>query len=88
MNLEVQPQEVQDRNGKLILLVVILMLPFMCWILTADIRHAPRWLPLSVYLGNFVFIGSVVHFARKRMIRAAKRRNAELDLNIEKPSQD
>ena len=41
MSLQIQPPDVQARNAKLLVRVMFLMLPFMYWILTTDLRRAP-----------------------------------------------
>ena len=77
MGLEIQPPDVQARNAKLLILVVVLSLPFIFWAVTTDLSNAPRWLPMTAYLANFTLVGTVVHFVRKRMIRDAQRGKEE-----------
>jgi hypothetical protein len=74
MALQIQPPEVQARNAKLIVVVIVLSLPFLFWAVTTDLSHAPRWLPMIAYLTNFAFVGTVVHFVRKRLIRNAHKK--------------
>lgn len=77
MGLQIQPPDVQARNAKLIVLIAVLSFPFIFWAVTTDLSNAPRWLPMTAYLLNFTFVGVVVHFVRKRLIRDAQQKRGE-----------
>ena len=76
MSLRIQPPEVQKRNAKLGLLIGVLFLPFLAWVAAGNVDHTPRLTLSIIWLGNWTVIGIVVHFVRKRLIRNARKSDA------------
>jgi hypothetical protein len=75
MPLKIQPLEVQNRNAKLGVLIVILFLPFFAWVASGNVDRTPRPMLAIIWLGNWTVIGIAVHLVRKRLIRNAQKRD-------------
>jgi hypothetical protein len=71
MPLKIQPPDIRDMNGKLVLLTIILSMPYFLWlckiVASNEIDDLPSWVPLAFLLANLTFGITIVGLVRARL---------------------
>ena len=77
--MRIQPKDVRDMNGTLVLLSIVLSMPYLVWIAkivtTDEIDRIPSWILLGVMATNFIcgliIVGLVRAHLRKNVPEAS-----------------
>jgi len=77
--MRIQPKDVRDMNGTLVLLSIVLSMPYLVWITkivtTDEIDRIPSWILLGVMATNFIcgliIVGLVGAHLRKNVPEAS-----------------
>jgi hypothetical protein len=82
--MQIQPKDVRDMNGTLVLLSIVLFMPYMFWMsrsmTTGQIHQIPKWIRLAALVTNWTAIFLVVGVVRARLTKKMyARRAAEAD---------
>jgi len=69
--MQIQPKDVRDMNGTLVLLSIVLNMPYVVWmakiVTTDEIARIPSWTLLSVMATNFIAGFIIVSLVRARL---------------------
>jgi hypothetical protein len=85
MRLQIQPPDVRDMNGKLVLLSIVLSMPYTLWVMkivaSNELDELPSWVPLAALVANFTFVIPVVGLVRVRLRRRMYEKRAAEAVN-------
>ena len=78
--MQIQPKDVRDMNGTLVLLSIVLNMPYVVWmakiVTTNEIDRIPSWILLGVMATNFISGFSIVGLVRARLKKKMYARRA------------
>ena len=78
--MQIQPKDVRDMNGTLVLLSIVLNMPYVIWtsrlMTTGQIHQIPKWIQLGALITNWTAIFLVVGVVRARLRKKMYARRA------------